>query len=87
LVLHTPSIASRTLSSTVSRGNRLVTWKVRAIPSAVRRCVGQRVTSLPNSSICPSVADRMPVMTLNSVVLPAPLGPMMAWRSPAKICR
>jgi hypothetical protein len=80
-------IASSTLSSTVSFGNRLVIWKVRAIPSAVRRWLGQPVMSLPNSRTCPEVAGRTPVTTLNSVVLPAPFGPMMALRSPGKTLR
>ena len=48
-----PLIASSTLSSTVRRGNRLVTWNVRAMPSAVRRWLCQPVTSWPNSSTWP----------------------------------
>ena len=55
------------------------------MPSAVRRWLGQRVTSWPNSSTRPDDAGRMPVIRLNSVVLPAPFGPMMALRSPGMI--
>src|ERR1700722_11196961 len=80
-----PLIAKSTLSSTESFGKRLVTWNVRAMPSAVRRWLGQRVTSWPNSSTRPDDAGRMPVIRLNSVVLPAPFGPMMALRSPGMI--
>src|SRR5580658_2222667 len=80
-----PLIASSTLSSTESFGNRLVTWNVRAMPSAVRRWLGQRVTSWPNSSTRPDEAGRMPLMRLNKVVLPAPFGPMIALRSPGMI--
>src|SRR5262245_4851829 len=83
--LRSPCIANSTLSRTVSLGNRLVIWKVRAIPNAVRRWLGQRVTSWPNSRICPDVAGNIPVIRLNSVVLPAPFGPMMALRSPGMI--
>src|SRR5262249_5671910 len=79
--------ASSTLSSTVSLGNRLVTWNVRAMPSAVRRWLGQSVTSRPNRRICPELAGWIPVMTLKRVVLPAPLGPMTALRSPGRILR
>ena len=82
-----PWIASSTLSSTVSLGNRLVIWNVRAMPSAVRRWLGQAVTSWPNSSTCPDDAGKIPVIRLNSVVLPAPFGPMMALRSPGMILR
>ena len=82
-----PSIASSTLSSTVSRGNRLVIWKVRAMPSAVRRWLGQVVTSLPNSRTWPDDDGKIPVIRLNSVVLPAPFGPMMALRSPGMILK
>src|SRR5512134_2836948 len=80
-------MASSTLSSTVSFGNRLVIWKVRAMPSAVRRWLGQAVMSRPNSSTWPADAGRTPVITLKSVVLPAPFGPMIALRSPGKIFR
>ena len=55
------------------------------MPSAVRRWLGQDVTSLPNSSTCPDVAGKIPLMRLNSVVLPAPFGPMIALRSPGMI--
>src|SRR5215467_1782072 len=81
----TPLIASSTLSSTVSLGNRLVIWNVRAIPSAVRRWLGHLVTSRLNSTTCPEVAGKIPVIKLNRVVLPAPFGPMMALRSPGMI--
>src|SRR5262245_6386133 len=87
LVGRTPLIARSTLSSTVSFGNRLVIWNVRAMPSAVRRWLGQPVTSFPNNRTCPDVAGRIPVTTLNSVVFPAPFGPMIALRSPRKIFR
>src|SRR5262249_30552679 len=70
---------------TLSLGKRCEIWKVRAIPIAVRRWLGQRVTSRPNSSTRPDEAGRMPVMRLNSVVLPAPFGPMIAARSPGMI--
>ena len=40
-------IASSTLSRTVSFGKRLVTWNVRAMPSAVRRCSPTRDSSPP----------------------------------------
>ena len=51
-----PMIASSTLSRTVSFGKRLVTWNVRAMPSAVRRWLAQPVTSSPKSRTCPAVA-------------------------------
>src|ERR1051326_5198894 len=85
--LRTPLIARSTLSSTVRRGNRLVIWNVRAMPSVARRWLGQAVTSWPNSSTLPSLAGRIPVIRLNSVVLPAPFGPMIALRSPGMIFR
>ena len=43
---------------------------------------GARVASLPMNSIDPDVGATSPEMTLNKVVLPAPLGPRMARRSP-----
>ena len=80
-----PMIASSTLSSTVSFGKRLVTWNVRAMPSAVRRWLAQLVMSSPLSRTSPELAGNTPVTTLNSVVLPAPFGPMIALRSPGKM--
>src|SRR5688572_13902343 len=41
------------------------------------------VTSSPKKRTRPSVAGKSPVITLKSVVLPAPLAPMTARRSPA----
>jgi len=43
-ILRRPAMASSTLSNTVSFGKRLVIWNVRAMPSAVRRWLGQSVT-------------------------------------------
>src|SRR5687767_147291 len=43
-----------------------------------------RVTSRPNNSMRPSVTGSAPAIRLNSVVLPAPLGPMSARRSPGR---
>src|SRR3954471_575793 len=55
------------------------------MPSAVRWWLCQVVTSLPNISTCPALDGKIPVIRLNSVVLPAPFGPMMALRSPGMI--
>src|SRR5262245_3389430 len=44
---------------------------------------GIAVTSSPKNSTRPRVAGKSPVMTLNRVVLPAPLAPITARRSPA----
>src|SRR5687768_17463830 len=41
------------------------------------------VTSSPKKKTRPTLAGKSPVITLNSVVLPAPLAPMTARRSPA----
>ena len=55
------------------------------MPSPARRWLDQAVTSWPNSITWPEVAGKMPLMRLNSVVLPAPFGPMIALRSPGMI--
>ena len=57
-------------------------WKVRAIPSRARWCGETRVMSAPPSRTRPWVGGCSPVMTLNSVVLPAPLGPMSPFTAP-----
>src|SRR6266852_6701504 len=77
-------MASRQLSSTVRSAKRLVIWKVRARPWAARRCVGAPVTSRPKSVMAPALTGSDPEMRLNSVVFPAPFGPMTARRSPGR---
>src|SRR5712691_10251605 len=77
-------MASRQLSSTVRSAMRLVIWKVRARPCAARRCVGMPVTSRPKKEMAPVLTGSEPEMRLNSVVLPAPFGPMRARRSPGR---
>ena len=77
-----PRRASTMLSCTVSVGNRLVIWKVREMPSCARRCGGSFVYIVTSNMIRPLVGGTIPVIALNSVVLPAPLGPMMARRWP-----
>src|SRR3989442_2741178 len=76
--------ASRQFSSTVRVGKRLVIWNVRASPSAARRCGATRVTSRSKRRMAPDVTGSSPEMRLKSVVLPAPLGPMSARRSPGR---
>src|SRR5215471_18028720 len=41
--------------------------------------------SLPSSRICPAVGLVTPVSRLTMVVLPAPFGPISAWRAPFSI--
>src|SRR3954462_40048 len=48
---------------------------------------GAPVTSLPHSPTLPAVGGNSPEIRLNSVVLPAPLGPRMARRSPGRTAR
>src|SRR5207245_7041096 len=76
--------ASRQLSRTLRLANRFEIWNVRVSPRAARRCDGIRVTSRPDSSMRPAVTGRAPATRLKSVVLPAPLGPIRARRSPGR---
>ena len=70
------SAATRTLSRTLSVPNVSSRWNVRPIPSRARWCGFVVVMSLPSSTTVPPVGGCSPVITLKSVVLPAPLGPM-----------
>ena len=70
-------------SATVSDRATVGCWKVRARPSRVRACTGAVVTGRPASSTSPAVAWVCPLITSNSVVLPAPFGPAMPSTSPA----
>src|SRR5690349_19202128 len=57
------------------------------MPSWVRPGAGMWPMSCPRNSIVPDVAGMSPEITLNSVVLPAPLGPRMARLSPGATSR
>ena len=70
------SSPTRTLSTALRVEKSSRRWKVRARPRRARRCVLVRVTSAPPRDTEPRSGRCRPVMTLNSVVLPAPLGPI-----------
>src|SRR5262245_33529021 len=70
--------AAWTFSKTVRRGKMFVRWNERPMPSRQRSCGAMPVTSRPLSFTWPRSGRRWPVIRLKSVVLPAPLGPMMA---------
>ena len=70
-------------SNTVRRGKMLVTWKLRASPRRLTWCGLRPVISTPSSRIEPRVGANRPLTRLKRVDLPAPLGPMIACRSPA----
>ena len=80
----TPPLISRatwTFSRTVSEPNASSRWKVRPMPRVWRPRVRPgrsrlRVMSWPRKRTRPRVGGCRPVMTLNSVVLPAPFGPI-----------
>ena len=58
-------------------------WKVRAMPArAIWRCA-RRLMSCPRKLILPWFSGSAPVIRLNIVVLPAPLGPIRPKISPA----
>ena len=60
-------------------------WKARNMPALARTSVGQSVMSSPWKKIRPDVTSYSGEASsvLASVLLPEPLGPMMAWTSPA----
>lgn len=66
------------LSSTLAMSNSAVVWKVRATPRRATSSVRSAVTSRPSSVMVPDVGRCVPLMRLKNVVLPAPLGPMIA---------
>src|SRR5689334_10654965 len=69
-------------SYTVSRGKMLVRWNERPIPRRQRSWGAMPVTSRSLNTTRPSSGSRCPVIRLNRVVLPAPLGPMIALIDP-----
>src|ERR1700687_808850 len=65
-------------SYTVSRGKMLVRWNDRPIPRRQRSWGAIPVTARSLNTTRPASASMCPVIRLKSVVLPAPLGPMIA---------
>jgi hypothetical protein len=72
----------RAFSSTVAPGRKLVIWYERASPLRENRCGGSPATSSPFRKMRPPVGRSTPVTQLKKVLLPAPLGPMIARISP-----
>jgi len=70
------------LSSTVMPLKSAMFWNVRATPRRVRAAGLMRVTSRPSKRIVPCWGRYTPLMQLSKLVLPAPLGPMIAASSP-----
>src|ERR671918_739764 len=56
----------------------LVRWNERPMPRRQTSCGATPVMSRPSRTTAPASGRRWPVMRLKTVVLPAPLGPMMA---------
>ena len=77
------SAARRTFSRTVSSPNGSRRWNVRASPWRARLNGASRVTSRSPRRTDPVVGGWRPQITLKSVVLPAPLGPMRPVMAPA----
>ena len=63
-------------SRTVSVENSWAIWKVRSRPLWKSACGERPVISSPSSQTRPEVGGKRPAMTLNSVDLPAPFGPI-----------
>src|SRR5262245_9437881 len=66
------------LSRTVQPPKIVVRWNVRTTPRRAIACGGRPVIEAPSSRTSPAVGGNSPVMTLISVVLPAPFGPISA---------
>jgi hypothetical protein len=69
-------------SRTVSPANGWTIWKVRAMPRRASVCGGWPVMSVLAYWMRPAVGGRKPETTANSVVLPAPFGPISAVMRP-----
>src|SRR5262245_66649519 len=58
-------------------------WNVRAMPRRASRCGGSPVISAPSKIMRPPLGGAKPATIENSVVLPAPFGPISAVMRPA----
>src|SRR5262245_30486128 len=81
------STGTRTFSSTDRRAKTFMIWNDRDSPLRMRSCTARRVMSSPLNQSVPASKACAAVARLMSVVLPAPLGPMMAVSCPAGIAR
>ena len=72
-----------TLSSTVRPGNGRTSWKVRPMPRRQTLSAESPSMRWPAKVIEPPSGSKTPAIMLNSVVLPAPFGPMTPQISPA----
>ncbi len=81
--LRRPASASSRLSRTVWFSNTVGFWNLRPMPKVAMSASSSLVRSaLPSNTTSPSSGRVLPVTTSIMVVLPAPLGPMMARISP-----
>jgi hypothetical protein len=69
------------------RAKARTTWNVRPMPRRQTRFGLSLVIGSPAKVIVPLPGARKPFVTLNSVVLPAPLGPIMPWSPPSGTAR
>ena len=79
-----PFAPSFMFSSTVSRPSALVSWKVRTWPMRATLNAGTPESDLPSKIQVPASGLSKPVSRLNSVVLPAPFGPISAVMASAR---
>jgi hypothetical protein len=56
-------------------------WNLRPMPSLTRWCSAMRVSSVFLNLMLPALAAVLPQIKSSSVVLPAPLGPMITRNS------
>ncbi len=74
--------AAFTLSSTVIPPNSRMFWNVRVTPRRAISCGGRPTRLSPRKTMSPESGRYTPLIRLNSVVFPAPFGPMRPTRSP-----
>src|SRR5919108_1399114 len=76
-------IPTSTFSAAVMLAKSRMFWNVRHTPSAVISSGRRPISGCPRKVTAPASGRYRPVNTLNSVVLPAPLGPMIEAMPPS----